>query len=169
MPVKKRWYHDPNWWQVVLTIIGLVVGGAGAYYGFKQWQIATQQENRSQEAILKNTQAIRTQIYQPQNGDLVGETMFVSGYSAYPMRNNYLFVTDVVGGVHYLQRGKIAIDVNGTWSQAATFGDAGSCGIAFIVTEVATAEEITLPTVEQFPHDAIVTPAVRVVREPCKH
>ncbi|HVC59487.1 MAG TPA: hypothetical protein VND19_03850 [Acetobacteraceae bacterium] len=164
----KPWWVDPVWWQVVVAVIAVAMGSFWAYHGSKQRQAVPENKRKTQQITGETNQTMPMRIYQPQNGDVVKERVFVSGYSAYPMRNNYLFVTDAVGGVHYLQRGRISVDPNGAWSQAAVFGEHGNCGVEFIVTEVATAEVIISPTVEQFPDDAIVTPAIRVAREPCK-
>ena len=94
--------------------------------------------------------------------------MFVSGYSSYPEWHNYLFVTDVVTGTKFLQHGEIDVESNGYWSQAADFGEAMNCDIEFLVTEVASREAIPGVTVEHFPREAVITPSIRVVREPCK-
>jgi hypothetical protein len=165
---RASWWKDPNWLQVVIGVVALFVGTVAVYCGYQQWQEAVVTNERKQDIIIKNQEAIRTRIFQPQNGDAVKQHIFVSGYTPYGDKNNYLFVTDSVGGTKYRQYEGIPVEQNGYWTQPAVIGEAGSCGIEFLITEVATTEIITSPTLDHFPRDAIIAPSIRVTRESCK-
>jgi hypothetical protein len=108
---------------------------------------------------------LKTLIASPIEDEAVDPSFVAVGRTYFVDWNNYLVVTDVPTGTDYLQGDKLKLGPDGTWRQSVAFGEAGNCGVRFLVRLLATKQILPKNAINVVPKDAKFSRTVTVRRK----
>jgi hypothetical protein len=125
--------------------------------------------NNNSKAIINKLKSESSFISFPKDNSTVGAVGAVRGLGRFSGLNNYIVITSLSNGVHYLQDG--VIPPTEDWNMHAKFGEARSCGIEFEIRVIGVSSEEDLPKLKyglEFKNDWLYSKPVFVKREPCQ-
>jgi hypothetical protein len=142
-------------WTLFLTLIGTIAAVIQTYVIVIELLKRVDDVEASLKTVIASP--LEDEAVDP-SFDVVGRTFFVD-------LKNYLVITDVPTGTNYLQGGRLELGPDGTWRQRAVFGEAGNCGVRFLVRSFATKETLQKNAINVIPEDAKFSRTVTVRRK----
>lgn len=115
--------------------------------------------------VLANLEKVLS-ITVPVEGATVEQTEVIYGKTSFPEMNHYIVVTPLKTGDRWIQDEPVTINVNGTWTGLAKFGESTvGAGENFRVQGIAIKSTLSPGQLTSVPPDAIFSGPIKVTRK----